>query len=188
MENSMIRSFAMTAGLVVAGMLAFAAPVRAQPGYASQNDQVRCESRDYRYQRCNVNWRDARIVRQASSTPCRRGDTWGIDRKGLWVDRGCAGVFAEAGGRPGGPGGPGHAGGGWRPGNDWDRDIRFTCESQDYRYKLCQVDTGQGGKVRIERQISKTRCVMGQNWGFNRSGVWVNQGCAAVFVVERRWR
>lgn len=186
----MIRSIATTAGIALAGWLAFAAPAHAQydrgGGYNQGQSQVRCESQDYRYQRCNVDWRDARIVRQASSTPCRRGDTWGIDRRGLWVDRGCAAVFAEAGGRPGGPGMGG--GGDWRPGNDWDRDIRFTCESQDYRYKLCQVDTGRGGQVRIERQISKTRCVMGQTWGFNRGGVWVNQGCAAVFVVERRWR
>lgn len=181
----MIRSLAVSAGLIAAGMLAFAAPAHAQRGgYSGQSEQVRCESRDYRYQRCDVNWRDAQIVRQASSTPCRRGDTWGIDRRGLWVDRGCAGVFVEAGGRPGRPGhaGPGPGG----PGNNWNRDIRFTCESPDYRYKMCQVDTGPRGQVRIERQISKTRCVMGQTWGFHRGGVWVNQGCSAVFVVERR--
>lgn len=182
----MFRPLIAAAGFVVAGVMAFAAPVRAQPAHAQQyappgSAQVRCESRNYRYQRCNANWRDARILRQISSTQCRRDDTWGIDRRGLWVDRGCTAIFVEAGGGPG-------YGGGWHPGNNWDRDIRLTCQSQDYRYKLCQVDTGQGGRVRIERQISNTRCVLNQTWGFNRAGVWVNQGCAAVFVIERRWR
>lgn len=184
----MIRSIVLTAGLALAGLMA-ATPVQAQQYDRGGSDQVRCESQGYNYRVCNTNWRDARIVRQLSNTQCRKGQNWGVDRRGLWVDGGCGGIFTEAGGRPGG-GRPGHGGGGgWRPGNDWDRDIRFTCESQDYRYKMCQVDTGQGGRVRIERQIStKSRCVEGQTWGSNRAGVWVNQGCAAVFVVERRWR
>ena len=148
----------------------------------NQGQQIRCESRGYNFTRCNVNWRDAQIVRQTSNNECRKGRSWGIDRNGLWVDRGCGGVFVEAGGRPG------YGGGQWRPGNDWDRDIRFTCQSQDFRYKMCQVDTGQGGQVRIERQISDTRCVQNRNWGYNRAGVWVNDGCAAIFVVQRRWR
>ena len=150
----------------------------------NNRNEVRCESKNFNYSRCNVNWRDARIVRQTSNNECRKGRSWGVDRNGLWVDRGCGGVFAEVGGRPG----YGNNNGAWQPGNDWNRDIRFTCQSQDYRYKLCQVDTGQGGQVRIERQVSDTRCVQNRNWGYNRSGVWVNGGCAAIFVVERRWR
>lgn len=185
----MIRSIVLTAGLALAGLMA-ATPAQAQQyDRSGSSDQVRCESQGYNYRLCNVGWRDARIARQLSNTQCRKGANWGVDRRGLWVDGGCGAIFVEAGGRPGG-GRPGHGGGGdWRPGNDWDRDIRFTCESQDYRYKMCQVDTGRGGQVRIERQIStKARCVEGRTWGSNRAGVWVDQGCAAVFVVERRWR
>lgn len=152
--------------------------------YGNDRDQVRCESRGYNYTRCNANWRDARIVRQTSNNECRKGRSWGVDRQGLWVDRGCGGVFVEAGGRPG----YGNNNGSWQPGNNWDRDIRFTCQSEDFRYKLCQVDTGRGGQVRIERQLSDTRCVQNRNWGYNRAGVWVNGGCAGIFTVERRWR
>ena len=123
-------------------------------GYQNQGEQIRCESRGYNFNRCNVRWRDARIVRQTSNTECRKGQSWGVDRNGLWVDRGCGGVFVEAGGRPGY--GPGNNNGQWRPGNNWDRDIRFPCQSDSYNYKMCQVDTGQGGQVRIERQISDT--------------------------------
>jgi hypothetical protein len=99
-------------------------------------------------------------------------------------------VFVEAGrgggdhdGRPGNGGG-----GGWHPGADWDQDIRVRCASQDYHYNMCQVDVGRGGRVYIERQISGTRCDEGRNWGSNRAGVWVDGGCEAIFVVERRWR
>ncbi|GMV28451.1 MAG: hypothetical protein AMXMBFR59_05760 [Rhodanobacteraceae bacterium] len=156
---------------------------QAQPGYGHGRDSIECRSNDYRYNRCDTNWRDARLVRQLSGSRCVRGQTWGIDRRGnIWVDRGCAGVFVEVGGGGGG------GGGGWRPGPDWDRDISFVCESRDFRYNMCQVDVGRGGSVRIVRQISNTRCIEGRSWGYNRAGVWVSDGCAAQFVVERRWR
>lgn len=78
-------------------------------------------------------------------------------------------------------------GGDWRPGPGWDRDIDVRCASGDYQYNMCQVDTGVGSRVSIVRQISKTRCVEGRNWGWNRAGVWVDQGCEGIFRVQRRW-
>jgi len=75
----------------------------------------------------------------------------------------------------------------WRPGPDWDRNIDVRCASRGYGYNLCQVDTGMGSRVYVLRQISDTRCVEGRNWGWNRAGVWVDQGCEAIFRVERRW-
>ncbi|UXI67680.1 DUF3011 domain-containing protein [Tahibacter amnicola] len=162
--------------------------VKAQ-GYAP--DSIECYSRDYRYNRCEVDWRDARLVRQLSGSRCVRGETWGINERGLWVDQGCAGLFEEAGRRrrrdyddDRGD----HHGGGWRPGHGWDQDIRLRCDSNDFRYQLCQVDVGRGGRVYIEQQISNTRCVEGRNWGYHRAGVWVDGGCAAIFKIERRWR
>lgn len=171
------------AALTLVSLLGFDPGVaQAQPGYG--RDSIECRSTDYRYNRCDTNWRDARLVRQLSGSRCVRGQTWGIDRRGnVWVDRGCAGVFVEARG-----GGGGGGGGGWNPGPGWDTDISFVCESRDFRYNMCQVDIGRGGAVRIVRQISGTRCVEGRTWGYNRAGVWVDGGCAAQFVVERRWR
>jgi len=178
------------AGIVVAGSLFATSVVSAQPGGGygpggGGRDSVQCESKDYRLNRCNVDWREARILRQTSSSRCVRGQTWGLDRRGLWVDRGCGGVFAEAG-RGSGPG-PGH-GGGWEPGPGWDQDIRLTCDSKDFRYRMCQVDIGPRGSVRIERQLSDTACIEGRTWGANRAGIWVDGGCAASFLVGRRWR
>jgi hypothetical protein len=147
------------------------------------SETITCESRDYRPAHCRVNWRQAQLVRQISSTACIEGRTWGMDRGGIWVNQGCAGVFAQVRGahRPG-------MAGGWHPGPGWDRSIRLKCESEDYRYRMCRVDTGRGSAVRIEQRISDTRCIEGRNWGWNRAGIWVDQGCAAVFVVDRRWR
>lgn len=73
------------------------APVRAD------ERTVTCESRNYRYSYCRADT-DNRVtlVRQRSSTRCRMWDNWGYDRRGVWVDRGCAAEFRV--GRGGGGG------------------------------------------------------------------------------------
>jgi hypothetical protein len=52
---------------------------------------------------------------------------------------------------------------------------------------FCQVDVGVRGHVMLTRQRSDARCVAGQNWGWNRAGIWVDHGCGADFTVVRRW-
>ncbi len=160
--------------VVLCAALLPAAALRAQP-YG--RDAIDCSSRGYNYQRCDVPWRDAQLVRQLSGSQCIRGRTWGIDRHGLWVDKGCSGRFVEAG-RDGGP---------WRPGRDWDRRFVVTCGSPQYRYNYCAVDVGGGGRVSIRRQTSSSSCIEGRSWGWNRGGVWVDQGCSAEFMIDRRW-
>jgi Protein of unknown function (DUF3011) len=173
--------------LFVLFMLPVAA-LHAQPG----GEAVNCESRNYSFQRCDVPWRDARLIRQLSGTQCIRGQNWGIDRAGLWVDRGCGGTFVPGGhgGGPnyGGPGGPGGGPGYWQPGPGWDSRFSIACNSDDYNYRFCGVDAGGGGRVYVERQTSNTACIEGRTWGWNRAGVWVTGGCAAVFTIDRRWR
>jgi hypothetical protein len=41
--------------------------------------------------------------------------------------------------------------------------------------------------VRIARQLSDTQCRRGQNWGHDRRGVWVDDGCAAEFYIDDRY-
>jgi len=63
---------------------------------------------------------EIRMQQQISGSPCIEGQTWGVDRQGLWVERGFRAVFVV--GRYGGPGGPeGHGGGWWEPepGGNW---------------------------------------------------------------------
>lgn len=76
---------------------------------------------------------------------------------------------------------------GWHPGPEWNQRIRMRCESDDFRYRFCQVDLGRKGRVELIRQVSNTRCVRGRTWGTNRAGIWVDGGCAADFSVSRRW-
>lgn len=58
------------------------------------------------------------------------------------------------------------------------------CESKNYRHTVCGLP--DHGYVRLERQLSSTRCVQGRNWDYNWREVWVDDGCAAEFRVERR--
>ncbi|ATU90337.1 DUF3011 domain-containing protein [Phyllobacterium zundukense] len=67
---------------------------------AQAQNAVKCESRKFKYRECDTDMRRPRITRQLSKSPCIAGDTWGFQRGTIWVDRGCAAVFADSGGRP----------------------------------------------------------------------------------------
>jgi hypothetical protein len=55
---------------------------------------VRCESSDGRGRRCDVRvWRGVDLTRQLSRSPCVEGQSWGWDRRGIWVGSGCRGEF-----------------------------------------------------------------------------------------------
>ena len=165
--------------LIVCCLAPTSAP-RAQP-YGGGGDAIDCESRHMSYTRCEVPWRDARLVRQLSDTTCVRGRNWGIDRRGLWVDRGCGGRFVSAGRHHG-------DGGGWRPEPGWDSRFNVRCGSDNYRYRFCSVDLGGAGRAYVGQQISGSPCIEGRTWGWNRAGIWVDQGCEAEFTIDRRWR
>ena len=63
-------------------------------GYHDGAREVRCESRNEREQFCRVDTRGGvRIVDQRSDAPCNYGRTWGYDRRGIWVERGCRADF-----------------------------------------------------------------------------------------------
>lgn len=185
---------AIVSGVLVATSVAGwgAAPLHAQ----SWNDPVRCVSNDGHYARCAVPWRDARLLKQESETACIRGQSWGVDRGVVWVDRGCRGLFVADSGDGHGYGRDDHdrygdrhdhRPGGWQPGPGWDRQIRLQCDSNQKRYQMCQVDMGRHGYARLVRQMSDARCTEGYSWGSNRAGVWVAHGCRGQFVVDRRW-
>ena len=132
--------------------------------------RIECSSLKDRYAYCRTHAiGDVRLERQLSKTRCREYDTWGSDGdgSGIWVKDGCRGVFVvERGGRPG-------------PG----RGASITCTSKSYDYAHCNVPTW-GRRVWVERQLSDTRCVQGDNWGVDWRGIWVDRGCNAVFAVR----
>src|SRR5262245_45633447 len=61
------------------------------------------------------------------------------------------------------------------------RQIR--CESESHRHTYCR--TYASGRVRLERRLSKAPCREYDTWGADDdgSGVWVRDGCRAVFTV-----
>ena len=77
--------------------------------------------------------------------------------------------------------------GAWVPPPNWNRRFEIGCGSSQHRYGFCKVDVGRHGRVYIRRQTSKSACVEGQTWGWNRAGIWVDRGCGGRFVVDRRW-
>ena len=146
-------------------------------------ERIECGSEDYRYRHCEIDHRgQVRLIRQLSDSPCVEGKSWGYDRRGVWVDRGCAARFevVRRGDdyRPGRPDRPSYG----RP--ESGRQETVECRSEDYRYRHCSVDTR--GPVRLVDQYSDSPCVEGRTWGHDRRGIWVDRGCAARFEIGRR--
>ena len=128
---------------------------------------IRCESTDGRQRTCATPWnRTSLLVRQLSNTRCVQGQNWNTSPGRVWVSGGCRAEFA--------------AGGVVGPGNS----VEVKCESSDGRYRTC--GTGLYGSITVLRQLSDTRCVLGQNFGLRNGSVWVDRGCRALFRVDRR--
>jgi hypothetical protein len=124
---------------------------------------------------------EVRLVRQLSKTTCVQDTNWGLNRSSIWVDGGCRGVFASGDALRGGDGrGAGSSYGGAPSGGAAPDQV--TCESVGGRRVECDMNTR--GRVRVVRQLSKTTCIEGTNWGLNRSSIWVDGGCRAVFALE----
>ncbi len=65
------------------------------PGPGPGSQVVTCSSNDGRRNRCSANTSGGvQMVNQRSGSPCVQGQTWGYDRRGIWVDRGCRADFA----------------------------------------------------------------------------------------------
>jgi hypothetical protein len=136
---------------------------------------IYCASDDGRRNLCPTDTRGGvQIVRQRSGSPCDYGRTWGYDRRGVWVDRGCRADFQIGGGDGGGDNG-----GGWQPGGGGLQIVN--CSSDDMGRRNCPVNTR--GSVRLVRQRSDADCIFNRTWGYDRRGIWVDRGCRADFEV-----
>lgn len=127
---------------------------------------VYCASDDGRRNRCPVATRGGvRLIRKRSDAPCEFRESWGWDRDGIWVDRGCRADF-EVGES------------GW----EQHKDRVIYCASDDMHRNFCKIKTR--GEVRIIRQRSEADCVFNRTWGFDNHSIWVDHGCRADFEVE----
>ena len=175
-----------TAVYAVLPMLAAAGTAQAQ-NYGYDDDRyggrdgggiVRCESIKNRSNECRLEGR-ARLIRQLSGSPCVEGETWGQSRYGVWVTQGCRAEFVgQSRGGWGGGGWGGGNGNGW--GNGGGQVI--ACHSNDHRQEYCDARVRRG--VRLIRQESRSPCVEGRSWGWDRRGIWVSDGCRAQFQVN----
>ena len=129
-----------------------------------------CESNGKRVN-CPVDTRSGvKFARQISKSSCIEGRSWGYSRGIVWVDEGCRAEFVVGGG-------PLRDNRGRRQ----RLDQLIVCES-DGKLRRCPADTRSG--VELRRQISKSACEFGRDWGHDRQGVWVTNGCRAEFAVS----
>lgn len=150
-----------------------AVPTYPGSGYGSI---VRCESHDGRLRYCDADVRGGvRLSRRLSRTDCIRGHNWGYDDRGIWVTQGCRAEFVTGVGYGSGYG-PGYG----RPDDGGGRIVR--CESHDGRERYCDVPIR--ARAELVRQLSRTRCVQGRNWRWDRGGIRVTGGCRAEFRVN----
>jgi hypothetical protein len=158
------------AAAAIAAVVAPARPAVAKPPGRTA-EVIECSSKQGGHRYCpTYAIGSVRLVEQLSKSPCRLYDTWGADGdgSGIWVRDGCRARFVVERGRGRRPIAPGPR--------------RLTCKSPDWSYRHCGVPTW-GRRIRVEKQLSRTRCVRGDNWGVDSSGIWVDRGCAAVFGV-----
>jgi len=126
-----------------------------------------CESKNNIKHSCRADVRPGvTLARQLSDNACVRGRTWGTNREGVWVDKGCRAEFTIA-----------DRGSVRQSANA--RVIR--CESSNNGRSNCGADTSYG--VHLARQISKNSCNLGSDWGYDHSGIWVDHGCRADFTI-----
>lgn len=153
---------------------------------------VRCESRDGRRRTCAMDTSNGvRLEREFSSSPCIRGRSWGFDRNGVWVDRGCRGEFASFGGWGGSggwqggnrPPGGGWGGSGGSGGGIGNYTQRVDCYSlRGGARNVCYMPNARNAT--LFQQLQGNRCVRGRTWGIERNdAIWVDEGCNGRFVA-----
>ena len=185
-SNTTMRTLMISTSMLgLAALAAAAIPASAAPQYyGSSGGTIRCESNDGRTRECATDGGRVVLERQISSSACIEGRSWGYGRNGIWVSQGCRADFrivdndnGYRGGNYGGNYGSNDYGNYDR--NNYGNGQVIRCESNDGRNRTCAMDT-RGG-VQLVRQLSKAACIEGRNWGFNRAGVWVTDGCRADF-------
>lgn len=134
-------------------------------------NRVVCESVTGAYTVCPASTAaGVALSRQLSMSPCVEESTWGYDREKnqIWVDDGCRGEFI--------------LGPAVKPTPPPPLSGVVVCQSLDGKRADCRADTSAG--VQIIRSFNEARCGYGHEWGYDRKGVWVTDGCRAAFAVR----
>ena len=165
-----------------------------------QPQVVTCSSDDGERHHCTADTSGGvSLGRQRSGSACVQGSSWGYDRRGIWVDKGCRADFV-LNSYANGNNSAWDSNGRRRDHDDDDDDRRrnddnrgnngyynngasqtITCSSDDGHRHHCDADT-RGG-VQMVNQRSGSACTQGYSWGYDRRGIWVDRGCRADFAV-----
>lgn len=142
-----------------------------------------CESLNGESGLCFADTTDGvRLVRRISDSKCDFGRDWGWDTNGIWVANGCRAEFAIAPVRrdrvatittrsePM----PMASSGSVQP-------ATILCESKNNTRSHCRTDTRWG--ITLVRQVSENECIRGRSWGYDKDGIWVNEGCRGEFTL-----
>ena len=173
MSQRVYRSLALI--VLAAALTSFAGTAFAQDrDDHRRNVTVVCESRDGRRHRCAADTLgQITLGRELTrNRKCVADRTWGYDSKGIWVDRGCRAEFLIA------------DNGTYRDRRPSQAMHTLVCESNGPQRTYCRGDASFG--VQLTRQLSRTECVFHRNWGSDRNGVWVSEGCRAEFALRTR--
>lgn len=159
-------------------------PVSGGPGAA-----VQCSSMNYQPSRCRMDTSRGVSIGMITNQPCRQGQTWGWDGYGVWVTGNCRAWFRPGGGGYAGGGYPGSgyqggggigSGAGVGNGAGWGGQT-ISCSSWNYRPARCQANTRNGITL---LSVTGGECIRNRSWGWDENGIWVNDGCRAVFQVN----
>lgn len=157
--------------LMMAAAAAYAQPYAQPVANGANGSIVTCESLNNIRHTCRVDTMSGvTLSRRLSDNACVRGQSWGVNRRGIWVDKGCRAEFLI-----GNTNGTYSANGTYTGGG---RSI--ICESGGSKHR-CSADTAYG--VQMSRQISNHSCKRGSDWGFDQNGIWVDNGCRAEFLI-----
>ena len=63
-------------------------------------------------------------------------------------------------------------------------DQTVSCESHHHQRNHCSIDTH--GYVYLKKQTSRSDCSQGRSWDYDKRGIWVDENCSGIFVVESR--
>ncbi len=158
---------------------------------------IYCASDDGRRKTCPTDTAGGvRLVRQVSGSPCIQGQTWGFNRRNIWVDRGCRADFSV--GYDSGGGGGGGGGGGDRPNGNVIHNGAITSRSSGRSLDVAERSMREGGNVQQWSYADQPN----QNWevidlGQNVAAIIARHSGMALTVdgnqdrsnvVQRRWR
>jgi len=154
----------------------------AEEGYV-----IRCQSKRDRDNYCTADTSGGVVLRKTlSSSPCVEGDSWGYDKTGIWVRKGCRADFDVPRAYSSGRGWSSQRGYGryYRDGNPAQAGgaERVVCEAKGKDRVVCPVDGLRDVDLVYER--SRERCRFNVSWGYDDKVIWVDQGCRAEFLVN----